>query len=225
MRRALPIVVLAALAAAPAASAARVDLLVVGKHRTLRGPEHVRLRPARVRASGHRCHVRARTPLAVLAHTSLRLRVRDYGGCGGSLYVRAVGHEHAHGADGWVYKVGRRIPSLGAGDPGERLHGGAHLLWFWCRQGAHGCQRTLAVHPRRRKVAPGSRLRVRVKAYDDHGRAVPAGGATVRLGPARAVAGPGGVAVVRVPHGRRHRRLVATQHGRVRSFAVRVAVR
>jgi hypothetical protein len=67
--------------AAPAA-AAEVELMVVGKERLLRGPVDVPLKERTVRVGGRRCRLGARTPLAVLAGTSLRLRLEDFGRCG-----------------------------------------------------------------------------------------------------------------------------------------------
>lgn len=234
MRRlALPVVLVVLGAAAPAAQAARVDLMVAGKSGVLRPAKPVKLKAATVRVGGRRCRVGARTPLAALARTGLkrRLDVRDYGRCsrrpadGSGLYLRGIGAERARGADGWVYKVGRRVPSAGAGDPSARLRGGQRLLWFWCDSGADGCRRTLEVSPAARSAAAGSALRVTVRAYDDQGRGIPAAGAVVRLGPARATAGSDGVATITVPSGGSRRSLSAVRSGTVPAFPVRVRVR
>jgi hypothetical protein len=98
------------------------------------------------------------------------------------------------------------------------------VLWFWCRA-AGDCQRTLEAVPERRSVAAGQPLRVTVRGYDDAGRGVPVAGATVRLGSARAVSGPGGAATVVAPARRGSARLSATMEGMVRSFTEAVAVR
>jgi hypothetical protein len=233
MRRALgasAAAVALAIAAAPAAHAAHVDLLVVGKgERVLRAAKPLTLRTATVRVGHRRCRVAAATPLAVLARTGLPLRLRDYGSCSRrtrdatALYVRGIGRQLERGLDGWVFKIGRRAPSTGAGDPGSRLRAGARVTWFWCRNGAAGCQRTLEVRPATRTAAPGSQLRVTVRAYDDHGSGVPAGGATVRLGSATATADASGIATLTVPAGAATLSLMATAHGLVPSFPVQVS--
>lgn len=232
MRRLVAIAVAALAAAAPApASAAKVGLMVVGKERVLRKPADVRLKARTVKVSGRRCRVAARTPLAVLAATRLRLGIRDYGACGrrvrdaGGLYVARVGRERERGRGGWVYKVGRRAGSTGAADlAGRRLRHGQRVTWFWCEQDASGsCQRTLDVRPERTLVAPGEALRVTVRGYDDNGRGVPVEGATVRLGAATALTGADGVAVVTVPAGARA--VEAFKDGLVRAFPREVTVR
>ncbi len=236
MRWLLPIVVLA-LAAAPA-SAATVDVMVVGKERTLRPPKEVRLKQRTVKVSGRRCRVGARTPLSVLAATRLRLGIRDYARCGrdprdaGGLYVAKVGREREKGRGGWVYKVGRRAGTAGAADPagsfgtGRQLRQGQRVMWFWCEQQASGsCQRTLEVRPERRSARPGEALRVTVRGYDDYGRGVAAAGATVRLGSVTTTTDAKGVAVLTVGAATGRLRLTATRVGSVRAFPVTVAVR
>jgi hypothetical protein len=226
----LVVIALAAVAVAPAAaSAAEVDLMVVGKQRVLRGATDVRLKERSVKVGRRTCRVGARTPLAVLASTRLTLGIRDYGRCGKrppdatGLYVAKVAGERERGRGGWVYKVGRRAPSIGAADlSGRRLRAGDRVTWFWCEQDASGgCQRTLEVQPDRAAAAPGETLRVRVRGYDDHGKGVDVEGATVRLGSASASTGPDGVAVLVVIDGRR---LEAFKDGLVRSFPREVAV-
>ncbi|MGH2948968.1 MAG: hypothetical protein ACRDPC_22405 [Solirubrobacteraceae bacterium] len=188
----------ALIVAALALSAPTVDVMVVGKERVLHTGE-VRLKQRGVKVAGRRCRVGARTPLSVLAGTRLRLRLRDYGRCSrrprdaSGLYVRGVRREVERGRAGWVYKVGRRAGTAGAGDPSVR--GGRHVTWFWCVR-AGDCQRTLEVRPERTAVAPGEALRVTVRGYDDLGRGVPVEGATVRLGTATALTGPDGTATL-----------------------------
>ena len=222
------------LAVPAGASAASVELLVVGKARVLREAAPVRLKARSVRVGGRRCAVGKATPLSVLAGTRLALRLRDYGSCGrspadaGSLYVRKVGPDRAGGPRGWVYKIGRRAGTTGAADPsgpfgtGKRLRGG-RLLWFWCIQNrSNGCQRSLEARPETSTVAPGAPLRVTVNGYDDNGRGMPVAGALVRLGAAQALTGADGVATVTMPAGAV--RVTAEHDGMVRSFPVRVAV-
>lgn len=237
MRAALLAGVLAALAAgAPAAASAPdtagaaargplVRQLVVPPSGRAFG-QTVRADAATVRAGRSRCGVGRGTPLAALARARLpRLRILDFGNCSrrardaAGLYVKAIGRFRGRGSDGWVYKVGNRQATAGAADPAGpfgrgRLRSGARVLWFYCRfdAAAKGCQRTLAV--RSRPEAGGAA--VRVLAYDDRGRALPAAGATVRSGSVEALTDSGGFARLALPAGRH--RLRAEQAGRVRSF-------
>jgi hypothetical protein len=224
------------LAAPAGASAASVELMVVGKTRVLREAAPVKLKPRSVRVRGRRCAVGKATPLSALAGTRLALRLRDYGNCGrspadaGSLYVRKVGPDRAAGSRGWVYKLGHRAGTTGAADPsgafgtGKRLRGG-RLLWFWCVQNrSNGCQRTLEARPERATVAPGAPLRVSVRGYDDNGHGVPVTGALVRLGAAQALTGADGVATVVAPAAPGILRATAEHAGMVRSFPERVVV-
>jgi hypothetical protein len=207
--RALLVVFFVLLLAAPASAA---ELLVVGRDGTLLGPRAVKAE----RTRAHGCRVPARTPLAALLASRLSVQVRDYGACApGGLYVRAVEGQRERGRDGWVYKTAHDAPGIGAAEPSQRTRG--RVLWFWCVSGPDGCQRTLDASARR--VDAGS-VRVTVRAYDNNGKGIAAAGAVVRCGGAEATAGPGGVAVLTVGAG--CRRVVATQPGRVRSFAVAV---
>jgi hypothetical protein len=232
MRRVLlALLVLASVPAAPA-QAAKVDVLVVGRSGVLRDAAPVRLKAATVEVAGRRCRVGAATPLAALARTPLkrRLKLRDFGSCSrrardaSGLYVRGIGPQVERGRDGWVYKIGRRAPGTGAADPASRLRGGRQLLWFWCRSGADGCQRTLEVRPDATRVTAGQALRFTVTAYDDDGRGVPAAGATVAFGGDQVQADADGVATVTVPAGSAILSAVAVRPGMVRSFPVRVRV-
>jgi hypothetical protein len=216
---------LALLAAAPA-QAASVTTMVVGKERVLRSAKPVKLADTRrVKVGSRRCAVSGRTPLGALAATSLAIRVRDYGACGrrpadaASLFVTRVAGDGNRGQDGWVYKVGRKVSSAGAGDrSARRLRAGDRLLWFYCRtQRAGGCQRTLEATPDRTVAAPGETVRVTVRGYDDQGRGVAVSGATVTLGTAAATTDAAGVAQVTVPSAGRLA-LGATRAGMVAAF-------
>jgi hypothetical protein len=217
------------LALALAAPAQDVEVMVVGRERVLRGPADVRLKERTVRVAGRRCRVGAATPLSALAGTRLRFTLRDYGRCGrkpraaAGLYVRAIGRERERGIAGWVYKVGRRTPTIGAADTSRRLRAGQRVTWFWCRR-AGACQRTLEVRPDRAAAAPGEVLRVTVRGYDDLGAGVPVGGATVRLGDASAVTGPDGVATLTVPAAGGALALSAERAGMVPAFPGEVRV-
>jgi hypothetical protein len=227
MRRAPLLVAAAALLAAPqAATAATVTTMVAGKERVLRAAKPVKLADTRrVKVGSRRCTVSGRTPLGVLAATSLAIRVRDYGACGrrpadaASLFVTRIAGERNRGQDGWVYKVAGKVSSAGAGDrSGRRLRDGDRLLWFYCRaQRTGGCQRTLEVTPDRTAAAPGETVRVTVRGYDDQGRGVAVPGATVTLGPATATTDAAGVAQVVVPASGRLA-LNATRAGMVPAF-------
>jgi hypothetical protein len=233
MRRALLLTALlaAAVPAAPA-QAARVDVMVAGRDGVLRDAAPVTLKAATVEVAGRRCRVGAATPLAALARTSLRarLKLRDFGSCSrrardaAGLYVRGIGRQVERGRDGWVYKIGRRAPGTGAGDPATRLRRGDRLLWFWCRSGAGGCQRTLELRPSPARVAAGQPVRFTVTAYDDEGRGVPAAGATVAVGGDQVTADADGVATVTAPARPVTLEAVAVLPGTVRSFPVRVRV-
>jgi hypothetical protein len=227
----LLVIALVAAAVPATASAANVDVMVVGKERVLRAPTEVRLKVRTVRVDGRRCRVGAATPLAVLVATKLKLGLRDYGHCGrrprdaAGLYVTRVRREREKGRGGWVYKVGRRTPSLGAADLTRRLRDGQRVTWFWCEQDdAGGCQRTLEARPDRTTAAPGETLSVSVRGYDDQGRGIAVEGATVTLGSATAVSDATGTAVLTVPAEPGEQRLEASRDGLVRAFPVEVTI-
>lgn len=222
-------VVAGAASAAPAAPTVRQ--LVVFRDGDARA-RTVSATRASVTVRGHRCSVGAGTPLAALVRSRVaRLGLRDFGSCSGrasdagGLFVSGIGPDRNRGRDGWVYKVGHRLGTAGAADPAGpfgdgRLRPRARVLWFYCRyeRSARGCQRSLALVPAS-DAGPGA---VRVSAYDDRGRAVPAVGATVRSGDAAATAGPGGIARLALPAG--SHAVHAEQPGLVRSFAERVVI-
>jgi hypothetical protein len=227
MRRFGLLVSVALLLAAPqAAQAASVTTMVAGKDRVLRSAKPVKLADTRrVKVGSRRCTVSGRTPLGLLAATSLAIRVRDYGSCGrrpadaASLFVTRIGSDRNRGQDGWVYKVGRKVSSAGAGDrSGRRLRAGYRLLWFYCRaQRTGGCQRTLEATPDRASAAPGETVGVTVRGYDDQGRGIAVAGATVTLGSATATTDAAGVAQVVVPSAGRLT-LGASRTGMVAAF-------
>ena len=235
MRRRTAILVFLAAAGLPGAAGAtaspRVDVMVFGKARLLAAPRSVRVSATTSSVGRRRCAVAAGTALAALAAVHRGggpgFRLRDYGACSrraidsSALFVTQIGPDRNRRADGWVYKVGRRVPSSGAADPsGRRLRTGERLTWFYCRaQSSGGCQRTLEVAP---LSGAGQTLRVRVRGYDDNGRAVAVAGATVSAGAQAAVTGADGTASFPAL-GAGTRSLQAQRAGMVPSFPVRVA--
>lgn len=216
------LLVVAALAApAPAGAASpRVDAQLVTRTGKVYGPKEVAAKATR--AAG--CRLRAGLPidlLAALRSSAGAPSFRARGGCE-ELYVFKIGRERERGAAGWVYKVGHRLPSVSASAPSGRLKGGEKVTWFWCLN-ASRCQRTLELSGVPASVAAGEALTVTVTAYDDRGRGVPAKGATVALGDARATADADGHATLTAPGGAM--RLTATQKGLIPAFPVEVAAR
>lgn len=190
-----------------ASPAGATQLLVVGRDGDVLRSGKVKA--AKTRAAG--CRVPARTPIAALLATTLRVKVRDYGGCDpGGLYVYSVAGQRERGRDGWVYKTAHRTPSVGAAAVKARKR----VLWFWCHNGTNGCQRTLEAVPE----PTDDSVRVFVTAHDDRGKWVAAEGATVTLGDDSATTNAAGVATLPLGHGV----VVARQKGRVRSFPVKV---
>jgi hypothetical protein len=178
---------------------------------------------------GRRCAAGARTALAALARSHVgRLRFKDFGACSSrpadsaGLLVTGIGPDRNRGQRGWVYKVGRRAATAGAGDTGGpfgrgRLRAGQRVTWFYCVRAAD-CQRTLEL--RVRPLAGG--VAATVRGYDDSGEGVPVEGASVTASGVTALTGADGRAQLALPAGRH--RVVARKDGLVRSFAERVEV-
>ena len=243
MRAARIAVLLSAGAAALVASAAggaaspRVDVMVVGRSDVLRAPVSVHARATTVKLGRRRCAVGAGTALAALDGARRArgpsFRVRDYGACSDrardseSLYVFQIGPDRGRGRDGWVYKIGRAVPSIGAADlSGRRLRSGQRVVWFYCRMGrSGGCQRTLEVTLDSPRAAPGAPVRAVVKGYDDLGRGQAIAGATVELAGTGTLTGADGAATLSAPV-RAGRYLVSAQKGgTVPAFPVQVKVK
>ena len=182
-----------------------------------------------VRVSGRRCAVGERTPLAALVRSRPGpLRFRDFGACSSrasdaaGILVTRIGPDRNRGQRGWVYKVGRRAATAGAGDTGGpfgrgRLRAGQRVTWFYCVRAAD-CQRTLEV---RTKPAAGG-IVATVRGYDDNGDGVPIVGATVTAGQITGITGPDGRVQMALSSGTH--RVVARKDGLVRSFTERVEV-
>jgi len=184
------------------------------------------------RVGPRRCAIGRATALAALIRSKPgKIVLRDYGSCGsratdaGGLYVRQIRGNRARGQNGWVYKVGRRLATAGAGDPAGafgrgRLRPRQRITWFFCAIRAGSCQRTLEV---RASAAPGGMVTATVRGYDDDGRGVAVPGAVVRSGAVSAVSGSDGRATLALGPGRHSLR--ARKAGLVTSFSKRVEVR
>jgi hypothetical protein len=139
--------------------------------------------------------------------------------------VQSIRSDRNRGQNGWVYKVGRRGATAGAADPAGpfgrgRLKQGQRVTWFYCRlAGSEGCQRTLELSAV--TVVPGM-LTATVRGYDDQGRGIAIGAATVSAGAATGLTGPDGRVTLSLSAG--SHRVVARRDGLVRSFSERVTV-
>jgi hypothetical protein len=183
-----------------------------------------------VRVSGRRCALGSGTALAALVRSRPgRLRFKDFGACSSrpadaaGLLVTRIRSDRNRGQRGWVYKVGNRAATAGAGDTGGpfgrgRLRRGQRVTWFYCLR-AGDCQRTLAM---RIRPASGGAL-VTVRGYDDAGDGVPVEGASVNTsGGVTGLTGADGSVRLALPRGTHH--VVARKSGLVRTFTERVEV-
>ena len=219
-----------ALASPPAAAAAtpKVQQLVV-----FRSGEAVQrtvsTRQTTVAVGGRRCAAGDGTALAALVRSKPgRLRLRDFGACSlrprdsGGLLVTGIRSDRNRGQRGWVYKVGQRAATAGAGDTGGpfghgRLRAGQRVTWFYCVRAAD-CQRTLSV--RATPMADG--ILAIVRGYDDAGEGLPIEGAEVTASGVTGLTAADGRVQIALPPGTH--RLVARKDGLVRSFTERVEV-
>jgi hypothetical protein len=219
-----------ALAAPPAAGGAapKVQQLVVFRDGAA-VQKAVGTRHASVAVRGRRCAVGDGTALAALIGSEAgRLRLRDFGACStrpsdsAGLLVTGIGPDRNRGQRGWVYKVGRRAATAGAGDMGGpfgrgRLRGGQRVTWFYCVRAAD-CQRTLEL-----KTSPtAGGVVATVRGYDDAGDGVSVEGASVSAGGVTGLTGADGRVQLALRSGTH--RLVARKDGFVRSFSERVEV-
>ena len=182
-----------------------------------------------VRVAGRRCATGNGTALAALARSHAgRVRLRDFGACSsrpadaGGLLVTGIGGDRNRGQRGWVYKVGRRAATAGAGDPAgpfgrRRLRSRQRVTWFYCLRAAD-CQRTLEL--RTQPTADG--IVATVRGYDDNGDGVPIEGARVSTGSVTGLTAADGRVQLALSSGTH--RLVARKDGLVRSFTELVEV-
>jgi hypothetical protein len=219
-----------ALAAPPGAlgAAPKVEQLVVFRDGSAVA-KRVSTAQTHVRVRGRRCAAGSRTALAALVRSRpARLRLRDFGACSrdprdsAGLFVTRMRSDRNGGQRGWVYKLGRRAASAGAGDlsgPFGRglLRAGQRITWFYCLR-AGDCQRTLEV----RAVPEAGGFVATVRGYDDAGRGVAVEGATVSASGVSGVTAADGTVRLALSPGTH--RVVARKDGLVRSFAERVEV-
>jgi hypothetical protein len=218
-----------AVAATPAGAAVpRVDQLVAFRNGDAE-QQSVKAAGTKVRVGRKTCAVASGTPLSALARSGLPgIKLKDYGSCSkraadaAGLYVSRIRKDAAKGLNGWVYKVGNKVATAGAGDSSGPfgsglLKPGTRVTWFYCRMKASGCQRTLVAKP---EPISGGRLRVTVRAYDDRGKSRPAAGATVHADGATATTDSHGVATLSDVQG--SVAVYATAKGLVRSFEERI---
>lgn len=186
----------------------------------------------RVRVQGKSCAVGTGTALAALVRSRVDRApgLRDFGSCSrrardaGGLYVLRLGTDAGAGQHGWVYKVGSRLATAGAGDPAGPfgrgpLRRGARVTWFYCRHTRRGCQGTLALRVRR---APDGAIEARVRAHDDRGRARAVPDALISGSAPLARTDARGRARIELASG--SHRLHAEAEGLVRSFSEAVVV-
>jgi hypothetical protein len=201
-----------------ALAAPRVQIMVIGRTRTLLRPRRIKAAAGAVTIGRRRCAVPAGTALAGLLASRLPVRVTDQSGCDPpSMFVTRIRGVVNSGQGGWEYKVGHADPSFGAADPGGRLRAAQQLLWYWCVR-ANECQRTLSVI----SAFMGSSLQVHVFGYDQNGHRQSIGGASVHYGTQTQPTDSGGHAAFALTHGVRE--VYATKPGLVRSFPTEVGV-
>ena len=221
-----------ALAAPPAAGAAapKVQQLVVFRERRGASEDGRHAPGQRVRSAG------GAAPSATARRWRRSCGARR-GGCGcatsaparhgprdsAGLLVTGIRSDRNRGQRGWVYKVGRRAATAGAGDTGGpfgrgRLSAGQRVTWFYCVRAAD-CQRTLEVRTtpdggRRRRDRARLRRRGRRRAGRGRHASAPSG--------VTGLTGADGRVQLALPSGTH--RLVARKDGLVRSFTERVEV-
>jgi hypothetical protein len=195
-----PLIVLAALVAALAlaasALAARVHVRVEGKTQTLFGSTQPVL-------EGGANALTALDAASLSGELYYHVTQTSFGP-----YVDQIGRYPGGGSTGWVFKVNGASPPVGADQ--VALHDGDTVLWYYATFGPTGGPKTLALRKGARRNC------YRVVAQDDAGKATAAAGAVLRVD-GRSVRTRGGAGCVG-----RHAGLVkATLAGAVRSNALR----
>jgi hypothetical protein len=186
-------------------------------------------RQVTVNVRGRHCAAGDGTALAALVRSKPgKLRLRDFGRCStnprdsAALLVTGIRADRNRGQRGWVYKVGHRAATAGAGDTGGpfgrgRLRAGQRVTWFYCVRAAD-CQRTLGLTA---SVFRGG-VAAEVRGYDDAGDGIPIAGATVTASGVSGVTDAEGRVQLELHPG--FQRLVARKDGFVRSFTKLVEV-
>lgn len=186
-------------------------------------------RHATVTVRGRQCVAGDGTALAALVRSKPgRLHLRDFGACStrpldsAGVLVTGIRSDRNRGQRGWVYKVGQRAATAGAGDMGGpfgrgRLRAGQRVTWFYCVRAAD-CQRTLGLTA---SVFRGG-IAAEVRGYDDAGDGIPIAGATVTASGVSGVTDAEGRVQLELHPG--FQRLVARKDGLVRSFTKLVEV-
>ena len=202
-------------AAGAAAASPTIEMMVIGKTRTLLAPRSVTVKATTVKIGRRRCRVAAGTALAALIDARAKPRVTNVAGCDpASMFVTKVGPDANRGIAGWQYKIGHTSPSFSAGSTSGRLRRGQQVLWFWCAR-ANACQRTLAITVKSDRLT--GIQRVTAIGYDDNGHGVKVAGATVHIDAATTVTtGRDGTATFSVLPGRHT--LYASKAGLIQSF-------
>jgi hypothetical protein len=193
--------VVAALALAPVASAARVHVRVEGRTQTIFGPTAPLVD---VKANA----LDALAAAAVAGEFYYHVQTTSFGA-----YVDQIGLYPAAGQTGWVFKVNGVSPPVGA--DAVTLHDGDTVLWYWAQFGVAGGPKTLLLE---RMSARQSCYRV--WEQDDKGTRTAAIGAVLHVGAHRLVRTQGATQAAVACVGK-HRGLVrATLAGAVRSNAL-----
>ena len=158
---ALVVTIVAVLALAGSAAAARVTIRVEGKTQTIFGSL-----PVTVQADNA---LQALDQASILGEFYYALTSSSFGD-----YVSQIGKYPASGSAGWVFKVNGASPPVGADK--VVLKDGDSVLWYWATFGPVGGPPTLQLA---KTGATGNCYRV--EAFDDTGKLVPASGVVLHV--------------------------------------------
>ena len=155
LRRSLVLVVAVVVAFTVAASAlaAGVTVRVEGKTQTIFGSKPAPVEAANALQALDLASVLGRILLNALTHSSF------------GDYVSQIGKYPAAGSAGWVFKVKRTPPPVGADQ--VQLKDGDSVLWYWAEFGPSGGPPTL-------DLKPDGKNCYRATSNDDAGKAAPA---------------------------------------------------